>query len=246
MCIDTVVLELSSACYAIRTVKPLLSQESLKMVYCSYFHSIMTYGLEFWGNLWHSNIIFRLQKKVVRIIMRIRDRESCRKYFRELKMLPLKSQYIYSLLLFVINNRHYFVVNSEIHNINTRSKLDLHHPSTHLAVFQKAIYYAGIKVFNNLSEAIKVQPIIQNNLNWNWKTSCILIHFIHWTSILTVRRIEPSYDSMYKIFTWYLYMSHQDVTSVRCRKVVHAVLLFLRFILDDYRMHSWWITHGAE
>jgi hypothetical protein len=90
--IDTVILKLSSACYAIRTVKPLLSWESLKMVYCSYFHSIMTYGLVFWGNSCHSSIIFRLQKKAVRIIMGITDRESCRKYFRELKILPLKSQ----------------------------------------------------------------------------------------------------------------------------------------------------------
>jgi hypothetical protein len=84
--IDTVVLKLSSACYVIRTVKPLLPRESLKMVYCSYFHSIMTYGLVFWRNSCHSNIIFRLQKKAVRIIMGIRDGESCRKYFRELKI----------------------------------------------------------------------------------------------------------------------------------------------------------------
>jgi hypothetical protein len=89
--------------------------------------------------------------------MGIRDRGSCRKYFRELKILPLNSQYIYSLLLFVMNNRHYFEVNSEIYNINTRTKLDLHHPSTHLAVFQKGIYYAGIKVFNNLLDTIKEQ-----------------------------------------------------------------------------------------
>jgi hypothetical protein len=59
--------------WKIRTVKPLLSQESWKMVYCSYFHSIMNYGLIFWGNSCHSNIIFRLQKKAIRIIMGIRD-----------------------------------------------------------------------------------------------------------------------------------------------------------------------------
>jgi hypothetical protein len=45
----------------------------------------------------------------------------------------------------VINNRHHFKVNSEIHNINTRTKSDLHHPSTNLSVFQKGIYYAGVK-----------------------------------------------------------------------------------------------------
>jgi len=61
--IDTVIIpKLSSACFALRVVKPFLSQDSLKMVYYSYFHSIMTYGLIFWGNSHYSNIIFRLQK----------------------------------------------------------------------------------------------------------------------------------------------------------------------------------------
>jgi hypothetical protein len=57
----------------------------------------------------------------------------------------------------LINNRHNFEMNSEIHSINTRTKSDLHHPSTHLSVFQKGIYYAEIKVFNNLPVAIKDQ-----------------------------------------------------------------------------------------
>jgi hypothetical protein len=43
--IDIVVPKLSSVCFAIRIIKPFLSQESLKMVYYSYFHHIMTYGL---------------------------------------------------------------------------------------------------------------------------------------------------------------------------------------------------------
>jgi hypothetical protein len=55
----------------------------------------------------------------------------------------------------VINSRQHFEVNTEIHNINTGTKFDLHYPSAHLAVFQKGIYYAGIKVFNNLPIAIK-------------------------------------------------------------------------------------------
>jgi hypothetical protein len=36
------------------------SQEILKMVYCAYFHSIMTYGIIFWGNSCQSDLIFRL------------------------------------------------------------------------------------------------------------------------------------------------------------------------------------------
>jgi len=72
--IDTIAPKLSSAGFALRIVKPLLSPESLRIVYFSYFHSIMTSGIIFWGNSCHSNVIFRLQKRVIRIITGIRNR----------------------------------------------------------------------------------------------------------------------------------------------------------------------------
>jgi hypothetical protein len=74
----------------------------------------------FWGNPSHSSVIFEMQKRVIRIIMGYSVRESYRELFKELKMLTLSSLYIFSLLLFVVNNRDYFVSNSIYHNINTR------------------------------------------------------------------------------------------------------------------------------
>jgi hypothetical protein len=70
--IDTTIPKLSSACFAVRAVKTFLSQESLK-IYFSYFHSIMTCGLVFWGNSYHSNRVFKLQKRIIRIMVGIRD-----------------------------------------------------------------------------------------------------------------------------------------------------------------------------
>jgi hypothetical protein len=125
------------------------------MVYYSYFHSIMTYGLIFWGNSHYSNIIFRLQTRIIRIIVGIRGRDSCREHFKKLKILLLQSQYIPSLLLFVVDNGDYFKVNSEIHNINTRNKLNLHLPISNLSVYQKGTYYSGIKMCNSLPSQIK-------------------------------------------------------------------------------------------
>lgn len=60
--IDTIIPKLSSASFALTVVKPFLSLDSLKMVYYSYFHSIMTDGLIFWGNSHHSNIYFQTTK----------------------------------------------------------------------------------------------------------------------------------------------------------------------------------------
>jgi len=42
--------KLSSTCYAMRSVKPYVSIITLKMIYYSYFHSLMTYGLLLWGH----------------------------------------------------------------------------------------------------------------------------------------------------------------------------------------------------
>ena len=50
------------------------------MIYYSYFHSVMTYGLLFWGNFLDSIKNFRLQKKIIRIMM------GCRKLFFNLEI----------------------------------------------------------------------------------------------------------------------------------------------------------------
>jgi hypothetical protein len=50
-----------------------------------------------------------MQKRVIRVIMGCGCGESCRELLKELKILTLSSQYIFSLLLFIVNNRDYFV-----------------------------------------------------------------------------------------------------------------------------------------
>jgi hypothetical protein len=72
---DQLVTKLSSACYAVRTVKDLMSQETLRMSYFSYVHSVITYGIIFWCNSPHSVNIFRIQKRIIRIIMNAKPRD---------------------------------------------------------------------------------------------------------------------------------------------------------------------------
>jgi len=48
--IDKIIPKLTAACFAIRAVRSFLPQETLKMIYYSYFRSIMMYGIIFWGN----------------------------------------------------------------------------------------------------------------------------------------------------------------------------------------------------
>jgi hypothetical protein len=98
----------SSAIYAIRAIKLYTSLESMRSVYFPYFHYITTYGLIFWGKSHLIIHIFKLQKRVIWIIANVGSRESCRELFVKLKILPLCSQYILSLMSFVAKNNNFF------------------------------------------------------------------------------------------------------------------------------------------
>jgi hypothetical protein len=99
-----------------------------------------------------------MQKRVIRIIMGYGYRESCRILFKELKILKCSSLYIFSLLLFVVNNRDSFVSNSVYHNINTRQKNYLHLPQISLAMYQKGVYYSGIKILMVFPRQLRTSP----------------------------------------------------------------------------------------
>jgi hypothetical protein len=71
--INQIVPTLNPACYEIRVIKSFMSQDSLQMVYYSYFQSVMTYEIIFWGNSLYNFNIFILQKRIIRSIMDARS-----------------------------------------------------------------------------------------------------------------------------------------------------------------------------
>ena len=123
--------------------------------------------------------------------MSARNRDSCHQLFKNLKILQLKSQYIFYLLLLVSKNRDLYESNSEIYSINTRFSSDLHTATANLT-FQKEPFYFGIKVFNHLPTCIK-------------KTSHDINQFRSTTkSFLLIN----SFYSLEEYFTW---NSNQDL-----------------------------------
>ena len=146
---------LNKPCYAIRSIKPFMSLDVLRSTYFSYVHSIISYGIIFWGNSSHSEEIFKIQKRIIRIIMNSSKNVSCWQLFKELNTLPIQSQYIFSIFSSVIKNKDQFLSNSQVHKINTKQTCDLYIPTANLAIYQKGVYYSGIKIYNHLPTAIK-------------------------------------------------------------------------------------------
>jgi hypothetical protein len=92
--INQLCTKLKPACYIFRTLTPLLTQQNMKIIDFSNFHSVMTYGIIFGGNSVDRDNVFKLQKSAIRFITNSINRTSCRRLFKKLDILPLQSQYI--------------------------------------------------------------------------------------------------------------------------------------------------------
>ena len=156
------------------------------MIYFSYVHSIITYGIIFWGNSSHSKTIFKSQNRVIRIITNSGTRASCRDMFKDLHILSHPSQYIYSLMLFVV--KKLFKFNSDIHSIYTRHRTDLHPPSSSLTTFQKGVYYSGTKTFSQLPQNIKDLSHDIKEFKYTLKHFSLWVHYTHLRNILPATR----------------------------------------------------------
>jgi hypothetical protein len=100
-------------------------------------HTQLFYVIIFGSNSHLSDTIFKIKKRIIRIITNTGRHDSCCKLYKQLQILPLPSQYIFSLLVFVNKNRILFLYNSEIRDVITPYNHNLHLPSINLSLVQK-------------------------------------------------------------------------------------------------------------
>ena len=68
-------------CCWMNVLKPYVSPQTLKAIYYAYFHTIMSYGVIFWGLSPDSIKVLLLQKRVIRTMIGCEGRDSCRTPF---------------------------------------------------------------------------------------------------------------------------------------------------------------------
>ena len=100
--------KMCAACCATQNIKFLVSQGTFRIIYLTHICSILSYGIIFGGNSSYSNKVFML-KKIISIIMNTGTTDSCRELFKDMTLLPMYSQYRYSLILHKVNNKHYII-----------------------------------------------------------------------------------------------------------------------------------------
>jgi hypothetical protein len=97
------------------------------------------------------------------------SRTSCHDLFKEVQILTVYSQYIYSLLMCVIKIRYLFKSSFDVHSLSTRYNSDLHLPTANLTIFPKGVFYSELKctiVSHSLSESYHM---MLDGSDWLWK-----------------------------------------------------------------------------
>jgi hypothetical protein len=135
--IEQVINKMCSACCAFRNIKHITPVDTRKVIYFANIHSNISYGIMFWGSSYYANKVFILQKKMIRIVINTRPRVSCREAFKNMEIMTLYSQYIYLLVLHIVNKRHLFDTNNEIHKYKSKNNINLHFPLTNSSKFNK-------------------------------------------------------------------------------------------------------------
>lgn len=126
-------IKLSKIMYLLRKVKNILPVWSLKMLYFSYIHSILTYCFICWGpllNKKHFNSLEKLQRKIIRIITNSSYNAHTADLFQKLQIMkinnllgfPSKLLFLHSHNMLPYNLNELFTRNNASHNYNTRNK----------------------------------------------------------------------------------------------------------------------------
>jgi hypothetical protein len=117
----------------------------IKSVY-SNFQSSLRYGIIFWGGGSESKPIFKLEKRVIRIISGASKYASCRQIFKDYNILTVSPLYMLELIYFIKKYKESMEQNIYIHTLNTRIKLDLHVQYCNTVLFRKSVVNMGIRL----------------------------------------------------------------------------------------------------
>jgi hypothetical protein len=93
--------------------------------------------------------LFRVQKRVVRSMVGVSSRTSCRQLFKEMSILTLASLYILEVTCFIRKYCQSLELNSHVHNYNTRRKMDFHVQSCKTDIYEKSVINMGLKCTTN-------------------------------------------------------------------------------------------------
>ena len=151
--------KLNSVCFTQRILSNSCSPDIVRTAYFAYFHSLLNYGIVFWGNQKQNlDSVFKAQKRCLRIMCKKSPRTHCKPLFSKLLILPVPCVYIYRCATLVRSSSNALPLNSDLHSHNTRKKDDFFVERSISTLGQNSPLNAGIRIHNSLPRDIKSEP----------------------------------------------------------------------------------------
>jgi len=99
--------------------------------------------------------ILRIQKQVIRSMVAVSSRTSCRQLFKELNILTLVSLYIMEVTCYIRKHHQFVDLNSNIHAHNTQRKMDIHIQLYNTDLYKRSIINMGTKLYTKIPGYVK-------------------------------------------------------------------------------------------
>jgi len=163
--------KIAKSCGIISKTKKVLNRKTLVTLYYSFMYPYLVYAIELWGNSSKHNIdiLFKIQKKVLRMICNTSYHAHSSPLFNDLNILNVHKLYQYQLSLFMYKiNRNLcpsvlklmledYIITHEYH---TRQYYKYNLPFYRLSICQKTVKYKGIMVWNYIIDHLNIDYTI--------------------------------------------------------------------------------------
>ena len=164
-------------------LKHVLPFTALRNLYYSMIHPHLLYGISIWGNTSDRSLqqLITLQNKAVKIISGGQWRDHVTPYYEQSKILKLKDLYTYEVAKMMHKhsrkqlpssfNSYFATVNAK-HTRTTRlasSDFNLFLPRYRTKKLQRNFKYQGVKIWNSLSEELKILSFNQFKIKYKQK-----------------------------------------------------------------------------
>lgn len=136
----------------------LCNVSTLKTIYFSHIESHIRFGICLYGSTKNSNLeqIHKLQKRAIRIILKLKFLEPVRDHFKHLQIMTVYSLYVYDCILYMRKNENHNLTDlADIHIYNTRYKSDIINKRHRLQFYNKKPTQIGKRFLKYIPSNIK-------------------------------------------------------------------------------------------
>lgn len=141
--------------YIFKRLRMIVNINTLKMVYYSFVQSILVYGIVGWGGAssCHMNPLQRVQKLVIKIILRKPMRYPTEEVFNNFQVMNVRQLYVREILKKIHNNSSSMTVRE--HPYNTRNRHLYLLDRARISLYQRHFNYLAPKIYNLLPLEIR-------------------------------------------------------------------------------------------